>query len=87
MPDSPNAADTLAWAYIVKGTYGLAIDLLQDALKQQPNNATYEYHLGLAYQKQKNIPKALEHYKKALEIDPKFSQADDARKALGQLKG
>ena len=23
MPDSPNSADTLAWAYYYKGTYGL----------------------------------------------------------------
>jgi hypothetical protein len=31
MPNSPNTADTLAWAYYYKGTYGFARDLLEDA--------------------------------------------------------
>src|SRR3954451_6644114 len=33
MPDSPSTADTLAWAYYFKGTYGFARDLLEDAVK------------------------------------------------------
>jgi cellulose synthase operon protein C len=33
MPNSPSTADTLAWAYYYKGTYGFARDLLEDAIK------------------------------------------------------
>ena len=40
-PDSVSFADTLAWAYYQKGTYGLAIDLLEDAVKRVPRNPTY----------------------------------------------
>ncbi len=87
MQDSPNSADTLGWAYFQKGAYGLAIDLLQDATKKSPDNATYQYHLGLAYLKQNQRAQAKEHLQKSLQLDPKFSQADDARKALGELKG
>ena len=39
MPNSPNTADTLAWAYYYKGTYGFARDLLEDAVKTEPNDA------------------------------------------------
>ena len=56
LPDSPNAADTLGWAYYQKGAYGSAISMLQEALKLQekskaPESAAIHYHLGMAYQK------------------------------------
>ena len=54
MPNSPNTADTLAWAYYQKGTYGFARDLLEDAVKSQPGDATMQYHLGMVYSKLKD---------------------------------
>jgi tetratricopeptide (TPR) repeat protein len=87
MQDSPNSADTLAWAYYHKGAYASAVDLLQDAIKKSPDNATYHYHLGLVYLKQNERARAKEQLQKSLQINPKFAQADDARKALDQLKG
>ena len=85
LPDSPNSADTLAFAYIQKKIYGSAIDLLQDAIKKSPPNATFEYHLGLAYQQNGNSAEARKHLSQALTVDPKFAQAVDARKALQEL--
>jgi Flp pilus assembly protein TadD len=85
MPDSPNSADTLAWAYIQKKVYGSAIDLLQDAIKKSPPNATFEFHLGVAYQGNGNAAEAKKHLNKALVLDPKFSQAAEVRKALQEL--
>jgi tetratricopeptide (TPR) repeat protein len=38
MPDSPNAADTLAWVYYQKGAYRSAIDLFQEALQLEEKN-------------------------------------------------
>jgi len=87
MPDSTNTADTLAFAYIQKGAYASAVDLLQDAIKKAPGNATYEYHLGVAYQKQNQPAKARQHLQRALQLDPKFRDADAARKLLGGLQG
>ena len=46
LPDSPNTADTLAWAYYQKGAFQSAIDLLQGALKASPNDPTFHYHTG-----------------------------------------
>lgn len=85
MPDSPGAADTLAWAYYEKGIYGLAAGLLQEALQKSPDNATYHYHLGMVYQKQKNNADARKQLERALQINPKSPYADDIRKALNQM--
>ena len=60
MPDFPNAADTLGWAYYQKEIYHSAISQFQEALRlgakhSEPDNADVHYHLGLAYEK-KNRP-------------------------------
>src|SRR5262249_51371415 len=52
MPDSPNAADTLGWAYYKKGLYPTAIDLFKEALKKVPNDPTFQEHLRQAQQAQ-----------------------------------
>jgi Tfp pilus assembly protein PilF len=87
MPDAPNSADTLAWAYYQKGVYELAIDLLEGAVKEKPQNPTYHYHLGLAYLKANKMVKAKEHLEQALQINPRYPHADEIRKALSELAG
>jgi tetratricopeptide (TPR) repeat protein len=89
MPDSPNAADTLGWAYYQKGIYQSAINQFQEALRLDekigaPENAAVHYHLGLAYQKTNQLSLARQHLEKAVKINPEDA---DARKALSQLKG
>jgi tetratricopeptide (TPR) repeat protein len=85
MPDLPNAADTLAWAYYQKGAYKTAIDLLEEAVQKAPQNPTYHYHLGLAYQKANDRVRAKDHLEQALRINPNDARADDIRKALAEL--
>src|SRR5262249_3929951 len=87
MPDSPNVADTLAWAYYHMAAYGLAIDLLEEAVKKLPQNATFHYHLGLAYQKTNERSRAKVHLERALQIDPKNGHGAEIRKALAELSG
>jgi Flp pilus assembly protein TadD len=82
MPDSPNSADTLAWAYYYKGTYGYARDLLEDAAKKNPNSATMQYHLGMVYSKLMDKSSAAIHLKKAISLDPNSQAAKDAKTAL-----
>ena len=82
MPDSPNAADTLAWAYYQKGVYATAGDLLREAIKKTPQNPTYHYHLGMVYQKMNRGPEAKSELQRALQLDPKSANADEIRKAL-----
>jgi Flp pilus assembly protein TadD len=85
MPNSPSTADTLAWAYYYKGTYGFARDLLEDAVKNQPGDATMQYHLGMVYSKLKDRSNAATHLKKAISLDPNSPTAKDAQAALGSL--
>jgi tetratricopeptide (TPR) repeat protein len=85
MPDSPVTADTLAWAYYNRGTYGLAIELLEGALKQTPGDANVHYHLGMCYQKSGQSAKAKQHLDKALQLDPKLPDAAAIKKALTEV--
>ena len=88
MPDSPDAADTLGWAYYQKGIYQSAISQFQEALRLgekagAPDDAVIHYHLGLAYQKANQNALARQQLEKALKLSPNNA---DARKALSELR-
>ena len=85
MPNSPNTADTLAWAYYYKGTYGFARDLLEEAVKTEPNDAAMQYHLGMVYSKLRDNNDAVLHLKKAVSLAPDSPTAKDAKVALQGL--
>lgn len=85
MPESANTADTLAWAYYKNGIYNSAIDLLREATKSVPQNPTYQYHLGLAYQKSNQAELAKASFQRALALDPKSPRAAEIREALTEL--
>lgn len=87
MPNSPSAADTLGWAFYKKGTYGLAIGLLEEAVNKADRNALYHYHLGMAYQAAGKKQLAKQHLKRALEVNPNLPQAEDIRKSLAAQSG
>jgi tetratricopeptide (TPR) repeat protein len=80
-----SSADTLAWAYYTKGTYGFARDLLEDAVKTEPNNITMQYHLGMVYSKMRDKSNATIHLKKVISIDSDSQFAKDAETALQGL--
>jgi tetratricopeptide (TPR) repeat protein len=85
MPNSPSSADTLAWAYYSKGTYGFARDLLEESIKAAPNNAVTQYHLGMVYAKLGDKTNAVIHLKKTISLAPDTPAAKDAKTALQGL--
>ncbi len=82
LPDQPNAADTLGWAYYHQGAYSSAIDMLQQAVSENSKNATFHYHLGMAYEKASKYAMAKKELEDALQINPNYAQADEIRKVL-----
>jgi tetratricopeptide (TPR) repeat protein len=84
LPDLPNSADTLGWAYFNENAFGSAIDLLQQAIKGDPKNATFHYHLGMTYEKANNHAMAKQQFEDTLQINPNFAQAGEIRRMLSE---
>jgi Tfp pilus assembly protein PilF len=91
MPDSPNSADTLGWAYYKQGVYNGAIDMFQQAIAESKSsggdNPTYHYHLGLAYEKTNKRDLAKKELEYALKLNPSSTEADQVKQALSELGG
>ena len=47
LPNRPEVADTLAWAFYRLGQFSQAVTPLLDATAKDPSNPTYHYHLGM----------------------------------------
>ena len=84
MPDVPSAADTLGWAYYHQGVYNSAIGTLQEAVNGNPQNPTFHYHLGMAYDKANNPAMARKQFESALKISPNYPQAAEMKRLLEQ---
>lgn len=87
LPDSAEAQDTLGWVYYQKELPALGIRPLLRSIELDPANASYRYHLGLAYLKSEERRKAREALEQALKLDPRFPDANEARKILADLPG
>jgi tetratricopeptide (TPR) repeat protein len=87
LPGLPNSADTLGWAYYNNGAYSVAAPLFEDAVKKVPENQTYRLHLGLTYKKLNDATRAKAEFEKVINLDPKSSIADQARRALSETAG
>jgi len=86
LPDSIDTADTLAWAYYHAGTYVSAKDLLKDATKVDPDNASVHYHLGMTLLKLNAKPDAKVQLAKAVSLAPNTLTAKKAALALTQMQ-
>jgi Flp pilus assembly protein TadD len=84
-PDDPHISDTLGWVHYKKNIFTRAITYLKEANEKIPDNSTMRYHLGMAYYKNGDKELAKKELRKALELDPKFSGADDAKDTLARL--
>ena len=82
LPKVAEVTDTLGWIYVKKGLADLAIPPLLASVEQDPKNASYRYHLGLAYAKKGDKRKARDAFDEALKIQPGLKEAADARNAL-----
>jgi len=87
LPDNPNSADTLGWAFYHKHVYTSAINLFREAVKKEPDNALFNYHLGLAYAKTGQAGLAKQQLDRVVKIKPNFPEVDELRRAVEEAKG
>lgn len=84
-PGSSPFHDTLGWAQRAAGDLPAAARSHQRAISLEPNVASYHYHLGLVLVAMQKPVEAQAALKRALDIDPKLPQADEARRLLKSL--
>jgi len=87
LPDNPNSADTLGWAFYHKHVYTSAINLFKEAVKKEPDNALFNYHLGLAYAKSGQAGLAKQQLDRVVKIKPNFPDMEELRRAVAEVKG
>jgi Flp pilus assembly protein TadD len=96
LPDDPNVNDTLGWVLYKQALGARAITHFHEAIAKDPTNATYQYHLGMAYLQLKDRAKARSALEKALALNLKPREAAEAlnprdaaeaRKALAGIQG
>ncbi|HBW81343.1 MAG TPA: hypothetical protein DEF78_15830, partial [Sphingobacterium sp.] len=61
---------------LITGHEKETIDAITAQLAKDPNNKSLNYYLGIAQSSAKNEDAAVAAYKKALEIDPNFFEAN-----------
>ena len=78
----PAVNDTLGWVFVKKDMAGRAIPFLETAAKADPSNAEFRYHLGTAYYKSGDWPKARRELEAGLKLQPTSPLAADATSTL-----
>jgi tetratricopeptide (TPR) repeat protein len=84
IPDYAEAWDTLGWVYHRKQLPLLAIPPFERAIAQEPENALFHFHLGMALTGAGDRTRALESLQAALRLQPDFPDAQREINALEQ---
>jgi tetratricopeptide (TPR) repeat protein len=86
MPKDPHVADTLGWVLIKVGSAESALPYLKESVGAAPANASYHYHLGVAYLDSGQTREAKRELERALRLQASFDGSADARKSLEAMK-
>ncbi|MDB9882903.1 tetratricopeptide repeat protein [Bacteroidia bacterium] len=84
--DTPNDAFlnyALATEYVAMGSDELALPIFVNLMNTQPNYYATYYHLGKLYERTEDEDKAIQTYKKGLEITKQLGE----KHAHGELRG
>jgi putative PEP-CTERM system TPR-repeat lipoprotein len=86
LPESPEVDDTLGWIYYKKDLVSQALPPLQAAVARNAQNPEYLYHLGMAQVKSGDVMGGRQSLEKAIQLNPNFTSAAEARKALASIR-
>ena len=78
--------DVVGWVYVKKHDSHRALSYLQNAVRGAPDNSTYHFHLGTAYRSEAQFARARDEFRRALQLDPNFPQAAQARAELASIR-
>ncbi|MES2102867.1 MAG: tetratricopeptide repeat protein [Pseudomonadota bacterium] len=84
-PNEASLKDTYAWVKRARGDNKAALEMLESITSSGNPSAEYFYHLGVVREESGKKADAVAAYKRALQINPKFIQADDARQRMEKL--
>ncbi|MGE4606009.1 MAG: tetratricopeptide repeat protein, partial [Myxococcota bacterium] len=86
-----SAADVVGYVYLRKGLNEAALQQFQYAIELdrhqlRPSTSQRQYHLGLALRAMSRDAEASQAFEKALQLDPDFRSAEDARSQLEAMR-
>ncbi len=84
-PRNPEYADTLGWIHYKMNNFTLAVDQLLFGVNNGQPNAEKYYRLGMAYYRKGDPLLAKQTLRKAVEMDPSFSDREEAESVLREL--
>jgi len=84
-PGSPDYLDTLAWVHRSRGEFGLALDVLGQA-QSRIESPVLLYHRGVICMEKGEPEQAAAALSRALDLDPGFAYAADARALLERIR-
>jgi Tfp pilus assembly protein PilF len=86
MPDYDFALNNLGEMYFRQGRWSESKVVLERALSVNPKSGRVHYFLAQIAEKQKDKPKAIEHWQKAIELGLKGDELNEAQERLKTLK-
>ncbi len=85
-PNNGAYVDSLGWVYFQLGKLDLAEKYLTDATKLLPRDATVHEHLGDVLAKRGEMPRALELYRAAIDLDPESKDVSKLRSKIAEIE-
>ena len=86
LPNRHEVNDTLGWVYYRMDLAASAIPPLEEAVEQQPENASYRFHLGMAQFETNDWARGELSLAQALSLSSEFEGADEARETLALIR-
>jgi tetratricopeptide (TPR) repeat protein len=84
-PTNPSVLDTLGWITYKQGGYQQAVDLLNQSVAKNPDNAEIQFHLGMAAYMMGQADAARSALEKAVGSATEFEGKEEARRRLALL--
>ena len=85
-PNNPEVSDALGWVQHRKGLTSIALPQFQDAVRSDPRNAAFRYHLGAAYAALGQRDQARAELARALQLNPAGDLRTQIQAAIDALR-